>query len=197
MEYRPLPDPCPALSCCETFSFDLYQCLPPEWGHPNVIPSPSASFFPTSCSAALVLTPVSTPLLSPHLTFIYSLPGWLGMLMEAVDRNRFKSDRGFCLWQSVCDRSSGPGRVMCSWVRRASCSLGPSASSGNLSLAVSEGHSRPCYWSSSTPLNFYDQLSVSELKHSLCFSHFYIVLLMLSYNSCFFFVFFYRNRLLI
>lgn len=79
--------------------------------------------------------------------------------MEAVNGNRFGRWLGEPTRAGSSDRGSGSERVMVSWVRRASSSLGPSASPGNMSLSVSEGHATPCNWSSSNQLNFYGHLS--------------------------------------
>lgn len=104
-------------------------------------------------------TPKVYALLCPTYPLFNCLPGWAGMLMEAVSGTWFKRLLGAPTRAASSDRGSGPVRVMVLWVKRASSSLCPSASPGNLSLIVSEGQARPCDWSSPAQLNFYCQLS--------------------------------------
>lgn len=89
------------------------------------------------------------------------MPVWAGMLMVVVNGNRFRRWNQCRLqWQRLWLRVSygllGKESILHPW-----------ASPSNLILIVSEGHTRPCNWSFSTRLRFYDQLSFSNSMHSL------------------------------
>lgn len=79
-----------------------------------------------------------------HLTWppVTFLPGGAGMLMKAVDGNRFWMWLENPSWAGISDRGSVSQRVMATWVRRASSS----ASLCNMSSRICvTGHLQPNY----------------------------------------------------
>lgn len=79
---------------------------------------------------------------------------------------------GRCQWEQILNVKQCWVYWQRFWPRESYGLLGesiphPWASAGNLIPIVSESHTRPCDWSFSTQLKFYDQLSFSDSKHTL------------------------------